>query len=191
MHTRLAEDFKDDSMLMDLLCVSKENFQIYYSQHYKGFASESSNIQQDSPEPTIPSGSFSGSPQKRSFTSRYRNILVVKNELEEFFKLSPEDIDHCDPIQWWFARRAQFPRLFRFARDILAIPGVFFLLLSMVILQNYLGSAVAVERVFSGGRDTISLRRASLNPNTIRALMVVKHRLRLARNAVLELTGDD
>jgi hypothetical protein len=34
---------------------------------------------------------------------------------------------------------------------------------------------VSVERVFSGGRDTISLRRASLKPETIRALMIVKH----------------
>lgn len=49
-----------------------------------------------------------------------------------------------------------------------------------------LGSAVAVERVFSGGRDTISLRRASLQANTIRALMVAKHRLRLARERALE-----
>jgi hypothetical protein len=44
-----------------------------------------------------------------------------------------------------------------------------------------LGSAVAVERVFSGGRDTISLRRASLHPETIRILMLVKKKLHLAR----------
>jgi hypothetical protein len=50
------------------------------------------------------------------------------------------------------------------------------------------GSAVAVERVFSGGRDTISLRRASLQPETIRVLMLVKHRLRFAR---LSLQGKD
>ena len=37
-----------------------------------------------------------------------------------------------------------------------------------------LGSAVAVERVFSGGHDTISLRHASLQPETIKALMLVK-----------------
>lgn len=36
------------------------------------------------------------------------------------------------------------------------------------------GSAVAVERIFSGGRDTISLRRASLKPGTICTLMLVK-----------------
>ena len=44
-----------------------------------------------------------------------------------------------------------------------------------------LGSAVAVERIFSGGRDTISLRRASLKPETIRVLMLVKRGLILKR----------
>lgn len=52
------------------------------------------------------------------------------------------------------------------------------------------GSAVAVERIFSGGRDTISLHRASLKPDTIRTLMLVKQRLRLARTAIQDLLGD-
>jgi hypothetical protein len=52
------------------------------------------------------------------------------------------------------------------------------------------GSAVAVECIFSGGRDTISLRRASLQPDTIRTLMLVKQRLRLARTAIQEILGD-
>ena len=38
-----------------------------------------------------------------------------------------------------------------------------------------------VERVFSGGRDTISLRRASLKVETIRTLMLVKKKLHLER----------
>ena len=59
----------------------------------------------------------------------------------------------------------------------------------MIIL---LGSAVAVERIFSGGRDTISLRRASLLSDTIRTLMLVKHRLQLARVAAVAIdTGRD
>jgi hypothetical protein len=58
------------------------------------------------------------------------------------------------------------------------------------VLMRSLGSAVAVERIFSGGRDTISLRRASLKPDTIRTLMVVKQRLRLARTTIQELLGD-
>jgi hypothetical protein len=49
---------------------------------------------------------------------------------------------------------------------------------------HLIGSAVAVERIFSGGRDTISLRRASLQPDTIWTLMLVKQRLRLARTGV-------
>jgi hypothetical protein len=53
-----------------------------------------------------------------------------------------------------------------------------------LILPFVLGSAVAVERIFSGGRDTISLRRASLQPETIRMLMVLKQRLRLVRTAI-------
>ena len=52
-----------------------------------------------------------------------------------------------------------------------------------------LGSAVAVKRIFSGGRDTISLRRASLKPETIRTLMSVKQRLRLTREAVKDIVG--
>ena len=52
-----------------------------------------------------------------------------------------------------------------------------------------LGSAVAVERIFSGGRDTISLRRASLKPETIHTLMLVKQRLRLTREAVKDIVG--
>ena len=47
-----------------------------------------------------------------------------------------------------------------------------------------------MQRIFSGGRDVISLRRARLEPDTIRTLMVVKQRLRLARNAITDVIGD-
>ncbi|KAJ3748337.1 hypothetical protein DFH05DRAFT_1391170, partial [Lentinula detonsa] len=52
------------------------------------------------------------------------------------------------------------------------------------------GSAVAVERVFSGGRDTIALRRASLKPETMRTLMLLKAQLRIARKQVNEILDD-
>jgi hypothetical protein len=42
-----------------------------------------------------------------------------------------------------------------------------------------LGSAVAVECVFLGGHDTISLQWASLWPETIKVLMLVKKKLHL------------
>jgi len=50
------------------------------------------------------------------------------------------------------------------------------------------GSAVAVEHIFSGGRDTISLCRASLIPDTIQVLMLVKQHLQLAH---ITLQKDD
>ena len=134
----------------------------------------------------------SGSPQKVNFTARYKKRpSTLKDELEEFYKLPQEDFDTCDPIQWWSGRRSQFPNLSRLARDILAMPGEF-TSTHLDLLTNYLaillqGSAVAVERIFSGGRDTISLRRASLSAETIRTLMLVKQRLLLTRTAIDEL----
>jgi hypothetical protein len=97
---------------------------------------------------------------------------------------------HIDPIQWWAGRRAQFPNLSRLARDILSIPGVFLLFALKYSSDVSKGSEVAVERIFSGARDTISLRRASLKPETIRTLMLVKQRLRLARGAIRDIIGD-
>lgn len=54
-------------------------------------------------------------------------------------------------------------------------------------MSLFAGLAVAVESIFSGGRDTISLGRISLKPDTIRKLMMVKQRLSLAHNAVQEI----
>jgi hypothetical protein len=57
---------------------------------------------------------------------------------------------------------------------------------ALLVLNFRLGSAVAVERVFSGGRDTISLRRASLHSDTIRVLMLVKKKIQLARAKTID-----
>ncbi|KAG0695804.1 hypothetical protein DFH29DRAFT_991905 [Suillus ampliporus] len=73
---------------------------------------------------------------------------------------------------------------FRTSHVWLVISSLFLVTLTCSKPLSSIGSAVAVECIFSGGRDTISLRRASLQPNTIRTLMLVKQRLRLARNAI-------
>lgn len=56
-------------------------------------------------------------------------------------------------------------------------PLIFAELIFFKLESVTLGSSVAVERIFSSGRDTISLRPASLKPETIRRLMLLKHRL--------------
>jgi hypothetical protein len=64
---------------------------------------------------------------------------------------------------------SQFPNLSCFARDLLSIPG----------------SAVAVEQIFSGGRDTISVRHSRLSASSISCLMLLKHHLCLKREAAI------
>jgi hypothetical protein len=129
---------------------------------------------------SITSSSSSGSPQK-NFTARFQRKRTPTDELTEFWNLPQEDFDTCNPLRWWHGRRAQFPQLYRLVRDIFSIPGNYLylstsFLIIKLIYHLSLGSAVAVERIFSGGRDTISLRRASLKPETIWILMLVKRK---------------
>ncbi|KIJ27296.1 hypothetical protein M422DRAFT_271550 [Sphaerobolus stellatus SS14] len=160
----LVDDHTEEPDLLAYVDARKQELELYYQEKYAGKAVP--------PLPTaspFPSASRApASPEKVNFTARYsqRQPLCPRNELEDFFRMTPELWESCDPVQWWGARKLQFPNLSRLARDLLSIPG----------------SAVAVERIFSGGRDTISLRRASLKPETIRTLMLVKQRLRLARS---------
>ena len=182
----LLSDCDNDRSAISLLNLFKDRLHAHYLANYAKGSSAAST-----PTQTAPSIS-SGSPQKVDFTARYKKARMFVDELEEYFKLPLESFDRCDPIQWWASRHAQFPNLSRLARDILSIPGVCFSTNSFVglLLNVYPGSAVAVEWIFSGGRDTISLRRASLKPETIRTLMLVKQRLRLAREAIQDILGD-
>ena len=51
----------------------------------------------------------------------------------------------------------------------MTIPGMFhFFLVTLLLMRSSLGSAVAVEQIFSGGRDTNSLRHANIQPDAIR-----------------------
>lgn len=70
-----------------------------------------------------------------------------------------------DPLTWWRLNEHRFPRLAAMARDYLCIPG----------------TSVAVERVFSTGRDVISVRRTSLPAETIRTLMTDRAGVMLER----------
>ena len=175
----LKIDYGDDMILSDHLEDSKTNLFKYFDKHYAMHTPTPSTP----PSTPVQAQPVNGSPQK-SFTARYRRKEKYStNELEEYFKLPAEDFDSCNPIQWWVGRRGQFPHLFQLARDILCIPGEYFGKFNSYDsnLNCLTGSAVAVERIFSGGRDTISLRRASLQADTIRILMLVKKRLHTKR----------
>ena len=65
-----------------------------------------------------------------------------------------------------------------------ALPVIFFIFQVRSIssysyppIYTFLGSTIAVECIFSSSRDTISIQHASLQPETIHMLMVLKHHL--------------
>ena len=176
-------DYANDPILSEYLESSKKDLREYYETHYANKHNPPSQISTPRAFSSSSSAAPSHSPQK-NFTARFhRKTATTLNELDEFFKLPPEDFETCNPIYWWMGRRAQFPNLFWFARDLLSIPGAYFTQCQCLFTDSevFSGSAVAVERVFLGGRDTISLRRASLHPETIKVLMLVKKKLHLAR----------
>lgn len=104
-------------------------------------------------------------------------VLSADDELDEYFSMKTERSQiNGEPIKWWSERCLLFPNLSRLARDIHCIPGIFlnFFKLFIYLLLLLLGSSVAVERVFSSGRDTIAFRRSSLSPETIQTIMLIK-----------------
>lgn len=124
----LVADCGDDLEMQSALEDSRESLREHYRNHYAPKTLSMAN-----PTPTTGPPVSSGSPQKLDFMARYKKRgRLVADELEEFFKLSQENFDHVDPIQWWAGRRAQFPNLSRLARDMLSIPGK---LLTVKILE--------------------------------------------------------
>jgi hypothetical protein len=159
----LLEDCNNDPASLAHIDEMKDKLKVYFERHYnRPDPAQLLNFPQTT-------ASESGSPQKVDFTARYHRATRVIDELAEYLRQPRENFKTCNPLKWWAARTSQFPNLSRFARDLLTIPG----------------SAVAVERIFSGGRDTISIRRSRLTADTIRILMLVKHHLRLKREAAI------
>jgi hypothetical protein len=116
----LKMDYDDDPTLSMHLEDSKVNLFDYFDQNYAALHSATPSSPPCTPVQAPPGN---GSPQK-SYMARYRRRTKCStNELEEYFKLPPEDFHSCNPIQWWVGRQIQFPRLFQLARDVLCIPG--------------------------------------------------------------------
>ena len=61
-------------------------------------------------------------------------------------------------LKWWDANAFYYPLMAAAARALLAIPG----------------SEVDVERLFSGGRDLLGIRRYALRGETMRVLTLLK-----------------
>ena len=119
----MRDDYSDNPDLLEYLENTMMDLHAHY--HYYYARDKDTTMRRASIEPTRTSSSASNlSPSKVNFTSRYkREERVDRDELAEYFKLQREDWDAVNPLEWWVGRRAQFPCLYRLARDLLTIPG--------------------------------------------------------------------
>ena len=177
-------DYANDPVLSGFLKLSKQDLYTYYKTHYAN--KHSMPAQPSTPQiPATSAGSHLHSPQKNFTACFHQKTTTSINKLDEYFKLPPEDFETCSPIHWWMGQQAQFLNLFWFACDLLCIPGAYMVYDVFFSTKLSSGSAVAVEHVFSGGRNTISLHHASLHPQMIKVLMLSKKKLHLLCAKVL------
>ena len=69
-------------------------------------------------------------------------------------------------LKWWKANAALYLTISQVARDYLSIPP----------------AEVDVERLFSEGRDLLGLRRHSMSPETMKAVMFSRYEYRRQNN---------
>jgi hAT family C-terminal dimerisation region len=84
----------------------------------------------------------------------------TESELDRYYGLKPEQF--ADPVQWWIDHKSQFPRLSKFALDILAIPAM----------------STDCERAFSFAKLTLSDQRLSMLASLVEELQLMKDWMR-------------
>ncbi|GAA5981593.1 hypothetical protein JCM5350_008037 [Sporobolomyces pararoseus] len=150
-----AARFPDDQQVQDAFAA----LPVYLDHHYQPQVSQGSTSSSSS---LVRSSSFLTASLNRFQLTTTSTVLLASEELKLYLGERSVGDEDVVVLKWWKENASRFPCLARMARNILAIPG----------------SSVGVERVFSAGRDTVSLRRASLAAETIRKLMVYKYALR-------------
>ena len=115
-------DYADDSALSNYLKELRLNLFDYFNENYANADSTDTSTSLSIPStPVQPASTAPGSPQK-SFMAQYcRKDRTSINKLKEYFKLSFENFNACEPICWWFGWQGQFPIFFCMARNILCI----------------------------------------------------------------------
>jgi hypothetical protein len=125
----VLEDYAHDPELLAYLESAKLSLHAHYTKHYVNRRAHSFN--EAATTLTTVQSAPDDSPSKVNFTSRYKKKdSLLRDELEEYFKLPCEDFDACQPLQWWVGRQTQFPNLYHLARDLITIPGMILVLLT-------------------------------------------------------------
>ncbi|KAJ4175316.1 hypothetical protein NW754_16783 [Fusarium falciforme] len=139
---------------------AKDGIKGYFERWY-------SNDDDASEESIVAMPSLTPRPEQSKFEqwvkSRQPKLSATGSELERYYRLEPEQVN--DPIQWWTDHRNAFPRLSRFALDVLAIPAM----------------ATDCERAFSLAKLTVTSQRHSLLGSSIESVQLLKNWIRGGR----------
>jgi hypothetical protein len=90
--------------------------------------------------------------------------VIQRSDIDRYFEEGVVTVDESVTkaenwlFSWWNMHKDEYPRMAAAARDYLPIPA----------------AEVAVERLFSRGRDMLGLRRHSLNGESMRRLMLLR-----------------
>jgi hAT family protein len=90
--------------------------------------------------------------------------VVQRSDIDRYFEEGVVTVDESVTkdegwlFSWWNTHKDEYPRMAAAARDYLAIPA----------------AEVAVERLFSRGRDLLGIRRHSLKGETMRKVMLLR-----------------
>ncbi|PCD22178.1 hypothetical protein AU210_015976 [Fusarium oxysporum f. sp. radicis-cucumerinum] len=88
-----------------------------------------------------------------------RYMMEEEDELGVYMRQGPVRRENLNPILWWKEHQEEYPRLSKFALDILAIPAM----------------SVDPERTFSVTKLTISSQRHSLSPEIIEEIQCLRN----------------
>jgi hypothetical protein len=111
----LRHRFKDDPDMLHDIMWHKALFEEYFGNNYAA----SGPSRTSEPVRRSETLDFIG-----SFGDVQTSASSTQDELERYLALLPVSFASCTPLQWWAARRSEFPNLARFARDIFSIPGM-------------------------------------------------------------------
>ena len=125
----LKDEFRDDQTLLKQLEASRLTLHLHFNAKYSlqtssGLTHLSATPSSSMLSVTSGSNSNSGSPTK-NYTARFQQKRTTIDELSEFWNLPQKYFQSCDPVRWWYGCRAQFPKLYHLAHDILSIPGIY------------------------------------------------------------------
>jgi hypothetical protein len=108
-------------VLLPYLEVQKVAFQSYFDNNYPVLSSTTTHSTATASAPTNTTTSRPGIINFAAY-DQGSDEEGEAEELERYFD-APRAPAQTDPVQWWYAWKSEFPRLYRLARDIMSIPG--------------------------------------------------------------------